>query len=75
MTKPLDATSSILNNSLQMLIFIYQKNCKKRIVNLMSAVEKSNLSLTDAGMEFFSEASFQLKTTLVPQLCHTALCS
>lgn len=75
MTKPLDATSSILNNSLQMLIFIYQKNCKKRIVNLMSAVEKSNLSLTDAGMEFFSETSFQLKATLVPQLCHTALCS
>lgn len=28
MTKPLDATSSILNNSLQMLIFIYQKNLR-----------------------------------------------
>lgn len=41
MTKPLNAISSLLNSSLQMLIFIYQKNCK--IINLMSIVEKYNL--------------------------------
>lgn len=30
MTKPLDATSSFLNNSLQMLIFIYQWNWREK---------------------------------------------
>lgn len=30
MTKPLDATSCILNNSLQMLIFIYQWNWREK---------------------------------------------
>lgn len=59
MTKPLNTTSCLLNSSLQMLIFIYQKSCK--IINLMSMVEKYNLCLTDAGMGFFCASSLQLK--------------